>query len=155
MTTAAVYGGLWTFENYGPITTTFTPAASCTATDRLSLAAIYGDVTQVQFQVACPTSTIDWDCMPPGTTTSATWFDEKKWIASNGYYSPGLYCPSGWETIGMAARDQKSLSTSGFLVTSENQLPSWEQPATLLASVLEPSQTMVLCCPRYVNGRAR
>ncbi|KAJ5195792.1 hypothetical protein N7449_006271 [Penicillium cf. viridicatum] len=147
MTTAAAAGGYWTFENYGPITTTFTPAPSCTATDRLSLALIDDYGTQVQFQVACPTPTSDWDCMPPGTTTSATWYDEKKWVASAGYYSPGLYCPSGWETIGMAARDDKSLSTSGFLTTSENKIPSYEEPVTLLASLLEPSQTIALCCP--------
>ncbi|KAJ5456759.1 hypothetical protein N7530_012033 [Penicillium desertorum] len=123
MTTASVAGGYWTFENYGPITTTFTPAPSCTATDRLSLAHISNDMTRIQFQVGCPTSTSDWDCMPPGTTTSATWYDEKKWVASVGYYSPALYCPSGWETIGMAARDDKSLSTSGFLTTSEKKDP--------------------------------
>ncbi|KAJ5516017.1 hypothetical protein N7527_007577 [Penicillium freii] len=89
----------------------------------------------------------DWDCMPPGTTTSATWYDEKKWVASAGYYSPGLYCPSGWETIGMAARHDESLSTSGFLTTSEDKIPSYEEPVTLLASLLEPSQTIALCCP--------
>jgi hypothetical protein len=148
MTTASVAGGYWTFENYGPMTTTFTPASSCTATDRLSLAWVNDDRTLVQFQVGCPTSTSDWDCMPPGTTTSATWYDEKKWVASVGYYSPGLYCPSGWETIGMAARDGKSLSTSGFLTTSVKKIPSYEEPVTLLASLLEPSQTLALCCPR-------
>ncbi|KAJ5959632.1 uncharacterized protein N7479_006782 [Penicillium vulpinum] len=146
MTTASVAGGDWTFENYGPITTTFTPAPSCTATDRLSLASI-DDYTYAQFQVACPTSTSDWDCMPPGTTTSATWYDEIKWVGSAGYYSPGLHCPSGWKTIGMAARDDRSLSTSGFLTTSEDKIPYYEEPVTLLASMLEPSQTMALCCP--------
>ncbi|KAJ5311884.1 hypothetical protein PENANT_c022G06021 [Penicillium antarcticum] len=147
MTTAIVAGGYWTFENYGPITTTFTPAPSCTATDRLSLALIDEYMTQAQFQVACPTPTSDWDCIPPGTTTSATWYDETKWVASAGYYSPGLYCPYGWETIGMAARDDKSLSTSGFLTTMEDKIPYYEEPATLLANLLEPSRTMALCCP--------
>jgi hypothetical protein len=150
MTTASVAGGWWTFSNYGPITTTFTPAPSCTATDRISLAVIYDDMTRAEFQVGCPTSTSDWDCMPPGTTTSATWYDEEKWVGTAGYYSPGLYCPSGWETIGMAARGEKSLSTSGFLTTSDMKVPYYEEPATLLASLLEPSQTMALCCPRYV-----
>ncbi|KAJ5165552.1 uncharacterized protein N7500_007382 [Penicillium coprophilum] len=147
MPTASVGGGYWTFENYGPVTTTFTPAPSCTATDRLSLAFIDYDRTLDQFQVACPTSTSDWDCMPPGTTTSATWYDEKKWVASAGYYSPGLYCPSGWETIGKAVRDDKSLSTSGFLTTSEKKIPYYEEPVTLLASLLKPSETLALCCP--------
>lgn len=150
MTTASVYDGWWTFSNYGPITTTFTPAPSCTATDRLTLAVIYGDETRGQLQVGCPTPTSDWDCLPPGTTTSAAWYDEKKWIGAAGYYSPGLYCPSGWETIGMAARGDKSLSTSGFLSTLVDKIPYFEEPATLLASVLQPSQTMALCCPRYI-----
>lgn len=48
----------------------------------------------------------------------------------------------------MAARDDESLSTSGFLTTSENKIPSYEEPVTLLASLLEPSQTIALCCPR-------
>lgn len=150
MPTASVAGGYWTFSNYGPITTTFTPAPSCTATDRLTLAFIMDDMTQPQFQVGCPTSTSDWDCVPPGTTTSAVWYDEKKWVALAGYYSPGLYCPSSWETIGMAARGEASLTTSGFLTTSEDKIPYYEEPVTLLASLLEPSQTLALCCPRYV-----
>ncbi|KAJ5210174.1 hypothetical protein N7491_009981 [Penicillium cf. griseofulvum] len=137
MTTASVFGGYWTFETMAP----------CTATDRLSLAEINYDRTIVEFQVGCPTSTSDWNCMPPGTTTSATSYDEVKWVGAAGYYSPGLYCPSGWETIGMAARDDKSLTTSGFLTTSEDKIPYWEEPVTLLASLLEPSQTMALCCP--------
>lgn len=50
----------------------------------------------------------------------------------------------------MAARGDKSLSTSGFLSTLVDKIPYFEEPATLLASVLQPSQTMALCCPRYI-----
>lgn len=147
MPNASVYGGWYSFSNYGPVTTTFTPAPSCTATDRLELGLVVGDYTQVQYSVSCST-TGDWDCVPPGTTTSAASYDESLWVGTAGYYSPGLHCPSGWATVGMAARHDSSLSTSGFLTTSTKKIPYFEEPASLLASILEPSQTMALCCPR-------
>ncbi|KAJ5152002.1 hypothetical protein N7492_010297 [Penicillium capsulatum] len=146
MPNASVYGGWYSFSNYGPVTTTFTPPPRCTATDRLGLGYVMRDYTHIQYSVSCSTAS-DWDCVPQGTTTSVTSYDESAWVGTAGYYSPGLDCPSGWATVGMAVRDDNSLSTSGFLTTSTEKIPYFEEPATLLASMLEPGQTMALCCP--------
>lgn len=137
------------FSNYGPLTTTFTPAPSCTTTDRIELASIRRGVTDVQYTVSCYT-TSDWDCRPPGTTTSARTYNESEWYGTAGYYSPGLYCPSGWTTVGMATRDWTSVSTSGFIAVTTAKNPYFEEPATILASLLSRHETMALCCPRCV-----
>lgn len=72
------------------------------------------------------------------------------------YFSPGLDCPAGWNTVGVAARDaDSSLSASGLLeptttVQSPSLIPHWENAATLFVDLLDPGETAVVCCPRYV-----
>ncbi|KAJ5085175.1 hypothetical protein N7532_009946 [Penicillium argentinense] len=69
------------------------------------------------------------------------------------YYSPGLYCPSGWATVGVAVRDdENSLSKSGILApasTTTTSEPDYAliSPKDFFLSLLEPSETAVLCCP--------
>lgn len=91
------------------------------------------------------------ECVPTATVTVTT--STKKYGGGVGaYYSPGLYCPSGWKTVGMAARDEKKDLTMSGAVTVETGYGypwGWEDYApTLLADLLEPSQTLALCCPR-------
>ncbi|OQD70310.1 hypothetical protein PENDEC_c024G04666 [Penicillium decumbens] len=66
-------------------------------------------------------------------------------ILQRAYFSPGLYCPSGWATVGIAVRNtDKSLSTSGILATNlvntYTAVPQWENPATLLMELLDPQR---------------
>lgn len=146
-----------TFANYGPVTTTYTPPPTCTATDKYRLGAItYGHPVYDFAQVACP-STADWDCVPSGTAsasiTAPVNADGQRYVAAGGYYSPGLYCPSGWATVGLMARDaSSSLSSSGVLSASHTnsamEMPAAVDPATYLAGLLKPSETVALCCPR-------
>ncbi|CEJ59314.1 hypothetical protein PMG11_07942 [Penicillium brasilianum] len=156
--------GWWTFTNYAPLTTTYTPAPSCTASDRLGLGYINHGYVYIEYGVQCTSDVILEDCLPTATAT-ATSFPEPPtddgWAGIGGYYSPGLYCPSGWETVGVAARDaSSSLSSSGILsttpvVTMSSSDPmsyyyataTWDDPATLLKNHLEPEQTMAVCCP--------
>jgi hypothetical protein len=141
-------GGPWTFSNYGPLTTTFTPPPSCTATDRLQLGQVTSDFPHYFYSVKCSSQTA-WDCVPTGTASSSTTYDDEKYIGSEGYYSPGLHCPSGWSTIGLATADAHgSVSTSGFLVSTDLGEPYYPQPGTIMASILKPSETMAFCCPR-------
>jgi hypothetical protein len=147
MPEAMLYGGPFTFSNYGPLTTTFTPPPSCTATDRLQLGRMTSGFPHFLYSVKC-SSQSEWDCVPTGTASSAATFDDLKYVGSAGYYSPGLYCPSGWSTIGSATADEHgAVSTSGYLVKTDQKGPYYEQPGTLLASMLKPSETMALCCP--------
>lgn len=149
-----------TFANYGPVTTTYTPPTSCSATDKYRLGTVTQGVALYDFgQVACP-STSDWDCVPSGTASASITAlvngDGQRYVASGGYYSPGLYCPSGWATVGVMARDaSSSLSSSGVLSQSDTGTamgdPTAFDPATHLAGVLRPSETVALCCPRWVH----
>jgi hypothetical protein len=98
-------------------------------------------------------SEYDTACLPTMTTTMTS-INYDTWAGYGIYYSPGLFCPSGWATVGIAARDgSSSLSQSGLMtatqsVTTSKQEPYFDWPQTLLASILEPSETMALCCPR-------
>lgn len=179
---ASVSAGWYTFTNLGPITTTFTPAPSCTASDRIGLGYVNptGNILILEYAAQATSDVNVSGCIPTSSpTTSATvettihlTSDEQKsaynaqmidWEGYGAYYSPGLYCPLGWETIGMAARDaSSSLTSSGILVpttaTTTTQtyatddmyyyMFNYEDPASVLKDILEPKQTMVVCCPR-------
>lgn len=172
----SVSAGWYTFANLGPLTTTFTPAPSCTASNRIVLGYLNPDV-YIEFATQC-TSSFNYvtDCIPttttettvpPTPTFTATSYEDYvenriDWAGFGAYYSPGLYCPSGWTTVGMAARDaSSSLTSSGVLVPTETTTTTkystddfyyymfdHEYPASVLKSMLEPRQTMALCCPR-------
>lgn len=177
---ASVSAGWYTFANLGPLTTTFTPAPSCTASNRVVLGYVNPDVV-IEFAAQC-TSAFNYytDCIPPFTTetvaptptfTPTSYEDYEEyvenminWEGAGAYYSPGLYCPSGWATVGMAARDaSSSLTSSGVLVPTETTTTTkysnddpyyymfdydYEYPASVLKGKLEPRQTMAVCCPR-------
>ncbi|KAJ5130348.1 uncharacterized protein N7515_006387 [Penicillium bovifimosum] len=143
----------YTFTNWGPLTTTFTAPASCaTATGNYQIG-LNTTFPVFDYEVQCSTAGYG-DCIPSGTispTTTAN--DDPTIIYSQAYLSPGLYCPSGWATKGIAVRDaDKSLSSSGILspsttATMPTFVPQWQNPATLLMDLLDPSETLVMCCP--------
>ncbi|OOQ88766.1 hypothetical protein PEBR_11350 [Penicillium brasilianum] len=156
MTTVAVVNDAsWTFHNYGPLTTTFTPAPSCSGTSHIGLGTIKDDIFAYEYyNVQCETTA--WpDCAPPSTvtpspTTSLADGYDDTWTASVGnYYSPGLYCPSGWETVGLAGRDgDEAYTTSGAMsYGTSHWTPDFDYMPTLLAKNLKPSETVALCCP--------
>ncbi len=180
---ASVLAGWYTFSNLGPITTTFTPAPRCTAPDRIAVGYVNptGGNLVPKFAAQC-TSEFNYysNCMPTTTPASTTTspavtgmtVDEVEeylstlidWTGYGVYYSPGLDCPSGWETIGMAARDASStLTSSGILspattttvtryTTGNMYYYGYEDPASVMKDILEPQQTMALCCPKCVSS---
>ncbi|KAL3473282.1 hypothetical protein BJX99DRAFT_261470 [Aspergillus californicus] len=200
---ASVSAGWYTFTNLGPLTTTFTPAPTCTSSDQMAIGIITtaanNEYMYLDWQVQC-SSSIDSEkeCMPtttPAPTTTAPSFDDMTseeldeyydllvyYRGSGSYYSPGVYCPEGWETIGMAGRDASSVVTSsGFLATTpttttrtrtrtpyrtstpgsfgyydedydydyDDYQPyaDYTNAGFVLKDILEPQQTMALCCP--------
>lgn len=179
---ASVSAGWYTFTNLGPVTTTFTPGPSCTASNRIGLGYVNptGGNVVIQYSVQC-TSDFNYfsDCIPTTTPTAtttttptftATSYEEYEeyeqslvdWEGFGAYYSPGLYCPSGWATVGLAARDaSSSLTSSGILAPTATTTTTkystddpyyymfnYEDPASVLKDILVPEQTMALCCPR-------
>ncbi|KAJ5703154.1 hypothetical protein N7488_010702 [Penicillium malachiteum] len=151
----------YTFNNWGPITTTFTPPPSCvTETNNIQIA-IKSKPSIIDYASQCSINPA-WGCIPSGTqsdyskTASILDFGIEQ-VFETAYYSPGLYCPSGWATVGVAARKDKTISASGVLsITAspfyDNYFPEFESPATLLLSLLDPSETAVVCCPSSMTA---
>lgn len=177
---ASVSAGWYTFTNLGPLTTTYTPAPSCTASNRVGLGYVNptGGNVYIAYAIQC-TSDFNYftGCTPTTTsavstpTFTATSYEDYEeyedslieWKGFGAYYSPGLHCPSGWTTIGMAARDSgSSITSSGIMVPTASATATtkysaddmyyymfnYEDPASVLKGILEPKQTMALCCPR-------
>lgn len=147
MPNVSVSDGWWTFENIGSLTTTFTQPTSCSS--NLALMSMSQGIPWYEYSVQC-TKNLDSACLPSVMATPTSWVDYDTWAGHGSYYSPGLYCPSGWATVGVVARDKnKSLSQSGYItVPTSTQSQSFDLPETVLASILEPSETMAFCCPR-------
>ncbi|KAK6077034.1 hypothetical protein SCUP515_05217 [Seiridium cupressi] len=160
----------WAFHNYGPLTTTYTAPASCfteptnielgrsiKGSDNSSTLAIFGGTC------AAPSSTgvSIGDCLPSGSEYDKAYaaLDTNNPAAgfTIDYYSPGLFCPSGYETVGVASK------TGGGSITSSGSafvLPSavtirasgaynlGRNPApNVLLQGLNDGETAVICCP--------
>jgi hypothetical protein len=97
----------------GPLTTTFTPPTECAT----------------PFDLALPATKLGlglfyWDC----NSKRSCFPGRGRSLATNvpgGFYSPGLYCPEGWETA----------------ATIDSRTPK-------LYSSLLPGETAAICCPR-------
>lgn len=149
----------FTLINNGPLTTTFTAPASC-ATEYRTMAAVAGTPSYLRWPVEC-----EWlppaDCNPYGSAvrsiiSSVQGSDNPVAGKVIEYHSPGLVCPSGWVTVGAAARpNPTSTSVSGVFVMSE-LVPTGggsprivQQPyLDVLLDALDPGETAVACCPR-------
>ncbi|KAJ5971468.1 uncharacterized protein N7479_001386 [Penicillium vulpinum] len=151
----------YTFNNWGPLTTTFTAPASC-ATFNDYIIRSKEPIVLSQFAAQCSTIGYYHDCIPTGTTSLPTSQSIDPYtMYDQAYYSPGLHCPSGWKTVGVAARDgDKSVSSSGVLsvasptetITGTVDIPKQLNPVTLLGKVLDPSETLVICCPSSMTA---
>lgn len=88
---------------------------------------------------------IDTDVVQTGTTLA--------------YYSPGLACPSGWDTVGVATKtDGGSITSSGVGFARPSSYDDIEDlsyvqnvgPNVILAG-MDDGDAAVLCCPRCVS----
>ncbi|KAH1982687.1 hypothetical protein KXV92_003973 [Aspergillus fumigatus] len=152
----------YAFTNWGPLTTTFTAPASCATATGNYLVGLNTTAPVWEYAVQC--STLGYTgCIPTGTASLPTTLnDNPNTIATQVYFSPGLHCPAGWATRGVAVRDANNgLSASGILsarptptptVSIPTAAPQWENPATLLMGLLDPSETLVMCCPESMTA---
>lgn len=153
----------WSLLNVGPLTTTFTAPASC-ATAYRTLIAPATSPAQFQWNVHCP-----WlppvDCNPSGSVVRALVSSAEGPSPSDGrfipYNSPGLACPAGWATVGVAAKaNPTSISVSGQF-SQLGAIPTGAD-ATLFVpqldaflEALDPGETAVVCCPRLAPSPPR
>lgn len=145
--------------NYGPLTTTFTAAQSCATESNFLQLAPSGSPDGFAYSIGCDiTKATLGQCYPSGATVDS----HRAKLTTNvafteiGYYSPGVICPAGWKTVGVAAKAQDGLlSTSGAFspshpVPSRIEEPFFNPPLNILMGVINPGETAVLCCPRCV-----
>ena len=149
-----------TYSNWGPLTTTFTPAPGCTdKPQNVILGASSNPGTEVM-SVSCQSPDLA-GCLPTGshTTTPAptsTGGINPTDFYQASYFSPGIHCPAGWDTVGVASRKGNASVTSDGAFRYSTSLPKTIYgaqnigPANGLLQILDPSETAVLCCPSYV-----
>ncbi|KAJ5667522.1 hypothetical protein N7507_003386 [Penicillium longicatenatum] len=146
MSSVSVNGG-WTFTNVGPMTTTFTPAPTCTNN---IFVGDTGGVPNLQWPVDCAADSFS-GCTPSSSVTTATTRNLNSAWEIN-YFSPGLYCPSGWATKGAISHDKSTSHSSGILTEHRVNSGDWDNPATMLARIMKPGETLALCCPSSMTA---
>lgn len=143
-----------TYSNFGPVTTTFTAPASCASDSNIIKIGPSNTGNSPSFKYALQCETFGgWECVPPVTIETSTTLETNPTVFFQAhYYSPGLYCPADWVTVGVASHDDKTLVTSGVLATTTRSTGIYlDRDRELFLSILDPSETAVLCCPRYVS----
>jgi hypothetical protein len=162
----------YTITNYGPLTTPFTPSASCLAPTNMGIGIGYSALpSQINFD-DCSNDPPDAACFPTPTDSgalSSVW--ELVHADASGliqpFYSPATACPDGYATAMTAGRGANgSVGLSGWYET-----PSFTPTATVangstttpmgtpettvfaapdvLVALLDVNETAVWCCPRY------
>ncbi|KAL2810796.1 hypothetical protein BJX63DRAFT_433892 [Aspergillus granulosus] len=140
----------FTFINHGPLTTTFTAPRSCPSQERFVQIAARSSPQLGEWLADC--SLTYGDCLPSGTVTpAATDTDSPLAAFELPYFSPGLHCPSGWETVGAAWQTAGGISTDGVYASlAAHTIYRW--PVDILPSLLSSGETAVLCCPSSMTG---
>ena len=164
MPTASI-AGLMVLNNIGNLTTTFTAPSSCATASKWtgSGLAYPGLDAMLYFRVdncgdAPDAST---DCMPSGDVINRLAESPDRVYHLN-YYSPGLYCPDAWTTVGVYAPGQYSPDSTAaaspdlgiFRPTTfddgrsgEATFPTVDYAANMFTSALAPTETAIVCCP--------
>ena len=156
----------YTITNVGPLTTTFTAAASCaTATEYLAVAGAEDYVTQQAGRFECSFPSQGTKCYPSGEVFNDIYSKGSKSLGQGyiPYFSPASLCPSGWTTVGVlaSAGASNSASTSATGIFTQDLWPYDNDgvriaaaalpAANIFANVLDPAETLVWCCPRCVS----
>ncbi|KAM5344434.1 hypothetical protein ACJ41O_012970 [Fusarium nematophilum] len=162
-TVTLITGHSATITNFGPLTTTYTAPTSCaTATDHLYFAG-KDDPGGIWAYPMCTIQTFG-DCIPSGDAFDElmTSYDGFLEFGFYHYYSPGLYCPSGWTTAATLVNPggNTAAEVSGYLTQDYSlRLGEWEpgraqptDPTAVWEQILEPSETLAICCPSGYKG---
>ena len=128
------------WSNFGPLTTTFTPPASCSGNPSgVVWASSDGVPTGSQCDHSVGPATY-FSCLPSASALLSIESQAIQRVSSGltaaavfRYHSPGLYCPSGYSVA------QAITIRPSDVVTTR-----------LGADVIRATGTHILCCPRYV-----
>lgn len=145
--------------NLGPLTTTFTAPSSCaTQTDHQ----LFANATSPHFPYlpaeSCTMKPYG-DCYPSGEEWDSEAKQTTKFVQGiYQYFSPGIACPKGWETVGLLKHGSSTgqFGISGVLTVSadpaiygiDDEVSSEVlRPTDFWKNVLDRSETMAVCCP--------
>ncbi|KAM0243081.1 hypothetical protein ACHAP5_006962 [Fusarium lateritium] len=165
MATSTQYFG-YDFYNLGPLTTTFTAPSSCATvnTDHVKFFNTSAALMYHTGRANCDHWT-EGDCSPSGSVIDSIVADIRRGTTTPAnslfYYSPGIACPSGWDTVGLMAKSNGTLSVSGFLTetlkdyelystyypTSPPNQPRHIQYTEVWGGILKSSETIAFCGP--------
>jgi hypothetical protein len=153
----------WTITNWGPLTTLWSLPSACS-----NQAFIYKtegpwnskypvDAPLIGLHAQCDNNG-RVSCYPEPTDSRArsVLSELRATPTIGGYhagpiYSPAPECPEGWETVGALGRDGDGpVSRSGLYTVPYEAYPGFPEVGfkDALASLLDPSETAVMCCPR-------
>jgi hypothetical protein len=157
MPTATSFSGYSLLDN-GPLTTTFTAPAACSTAYQIMLAP--SDHPTIGLWEAECNYVPPADCNPSGSVIQSIYSSAEGGNPTAGnvivYHSPGVVCPAGWATVGVAAKpNPTSTSISGafnqsFAFQPGNRAVFWEPELDVFLAALDPGETAVACCPRFV-----
>ncbi|RGP71364.1 hypothetical protein FLONG3_7148 [Fusarium longipes] len=158
MPTATEFFG-YSAHNLGPLTTTYTAPSSCATGTEHRVFVNASDPVRFFAAPTCGRQTFG-DCLPSGSSWDSIKQQTTEFVQGvNFYFSPGIACPSGWRTVGTLAHDDDDkVSAFGALAT-----PKWDDlegavnllhPTEFWYGLLEPSETLALCCPSNYKADA-
>lgn len=170
MSSAVRTAGIYAFHNAGALTTTWSAPSGCPTGQSIYTGIGNPNEEGILSKIfdSCPAEEWRPECWPNGEKVieiSESIKEEGQLPITFYAYinSPGFHCPDAWETVGVASFKDGSLDPSGvFASTSFRQLSydSGDQETTVptptrnfvvnaLTSVLAPTETAIVCCPRY------
>ena len=149
----------YSLTNWGPLTTTF-PADPC----ETGAITWYVLKTAPGFGLtsACNVPVVNPSCYPSASqlnsVESSVWNTVGRFVM--GYFSPGLVCPSGWKTVGIAARGSDgSISADGIFVSptpapssGAQQGPTFNPAMNAFTAALDSGETAAACCPSSMTA---
>ncbi|KAL4900138.1 hypothetical protein BDW74DRAFT_171059 [Aspergillus multicolor] len=159
-TTTSTLG--WTLANWGTAPSTWT-SSDCTPSPQIYYAEPDDDDIPELF-ASCPSTAYD-SCLPRPSNTDL--LDEYLSNQRNvPYWSPGANCPSGWKTVGSAARTGSAddVSSSGIFTVGAVQTGGWDFDDVVdddyiqlglhdaFGALLDASETAVACCPSSMTA---
>ncbi|KAL3456265.1 hypothetical protein BJX64DRAFT_294256 [Aspergillus heterothallicus] len=155
---SAIFGH--TITNWGPLPTDWALPAECMSSTSWALA--YDGQADAPVWHDCSINA-DLVCLPTPTDSGAVeTVYEVNQIPGDGviaaYYSPGAACPSGWKTVGAAAREESTVSRSGMIMSAHQEDIEGRHAVRIydlnqaLVDLLAVGETAVWCCPSSMIG---
>lgn len=155
-----------TDNRQGPLTTTYTAPPACSTDFEYiyigqNIVDSYLSVSSVYLQGAACDQTVPTvgSCLPSGAKLDEAYSSIDTDIVQTGstlgYYSPGMVCPSGWQTVGVATKTEGgSITSSGPGFAPPTPVEDMDSsyiynvgPNVLLAG-MDEGDAAILCCPR-------